>query len=69
MLPVVTVKNATKQNILQISNGEIGDAKPGVAGNVGQRVLTLADFTYTYQGTDRVDGLWRGVAGGSRISY
>ncbi|MGA3470212.1 KxYKxGKxW signal peptide domain-containing protein [Lactiplantibacillus plantarum] len=52
MLPVVTVKNATKQNILQISNGEIGDAKPGVAGKVGQRVLTLADFTYTYQGTE-----------------
>ncbi|AYE60239.1 mucus-binding protein [Lactiplantibacillus plantarum] len=52
MLPVVTVKNATKQNILQISNGKIGDAKPGVAGKVGQRVLTLADFTYTYQGTE-----------------
>ncbi|WP_349612148.1 mucin-binding protein [Lactiplantibacillus plantarum] len=52
MLPVVTVKNAQKQNILQISNGEIGDAKPGVAGKVGQRVLTLADFTYTYQGTE-----------------
>ncbi len=52
MLPVVTVKNATKQNILQISNGEIGDAKPDVAGKVGQRVLTLADFTYTYQGTE-----------------
>ncbi|WP_288613337.1 mucin-binding protein [uncultured Lactiplantibacillus sp.] len=52
MLPVVTVKNATKQNILQISNGEIGDAKPGVAGKVGQCVLTLADFTYTYQGTE-----------------
>ncbi|MBU7540032.1 KxYKxGKxW signal peptide domain-containing protein [Levilactobacillus brevis] len=52
MLPVVTVKNATKQNILQISNGEIGDAKPGVAGKVGQRILTLADFTYTYQGTE-----------------
>ena len=44
MLPVVTVKNATKQNILQISNGKIGDAKPGVAGKVGQSILTPADF-------------------------
>ena len=52
MLPVVTVKNATKQNILQISNGKIGDAKPGVAGKVGQSILTPADFTYTYQGID-----------------
>ncbi|MCT4442976.1 mucus-binding protein [Lactiplantibacillus argentoratensis] len=52
MLPVITVKNATKRNILQISNGEIGDAKPGVAGKVGQSILTPADFTYAYQGTD-----------------
>ena len=52
MLPVVTVKNATKQNILQISNGEISDAQLGVAGKVGQRILTPADFTYTYQGTE-----------------
>ncbi|TYB00302.1 hypothetical protein FXE12_02335 [Lactobacillus sp. SL9-6] len=52
MLPVVTIKNAEKRNILQISNGEINDAQLGVAGKVGQRILTLADFTYTYQGTE-----------------
>ncbi|TOY85435.1 hypothetical protein DIS15_04090 [Levilactobacillus brevis] len=52
MLPMVTIKNAQKRNILQISNGEISDAQLGVAGKVGQRILTLADFTYTYQGTE-----------------
>ncbi|MEQ6217265.1 KxYKxGKxW signal peptide domain-containing protein [Levilactobacillus brevis] len=52
MLPVVTIKNAEKRNILQISNGEINDAQLGVAGKVGQRILTPADFTYTYQGTE-----------------
>ena len=52
MLPVVTIKNAEKRNILQISNGEINDAQLGVSGKVGQRILTLADFTYTYQGTE-----------------
>ncbi|WP_270694816.1 mucin-binding protein [Levilactobacillus brevis] len=52
MLPMVTIKNAQKRNILQISNGEISDAQLGVAGKVGQRILTPADFTYTYQGTE-----------------
>ena len=52
MLPVVTIKNSQKRNILQINNGEISDAQLGVAGKVGQRILTLADFTYTYQGTE-----------------
>ncbi|WP_434434020.1 mucin-binding protein [Lactiplantibacillus paraplantarum] len=52
MLPTsLTVKDGASVNVLQIKNGVISHAEPGVAGTVGQTVLTSADFTYTYQGT------------------
>ncbi|WP_123830917.1 mucin-binding protein [Levilactobacillus brevis] len=52
MIPLVTIKNAQKKNVLQISNGEIDYAAEDVVGKAGQRILTPADFTYTYQGTE-----------------
>ncbi|MDV0430933.1 KxYKxGKxW signal peptide domain-containing protein, partial [Lactiplantibacillus sp. DA1] len=52
MLPMsLTVKDGASLNVLQIKNGVISHVEPGVAGTVGQTVLTSADFTYTYQGT------------------
>ncbi|WEE37301.1 mucin-binding protein [Lactiplantibacillus paraplantarum] len=52
MLPTsLTVKDGASVNVLQIKNGVISHAEPGVAGTVGQTALTSADFTYTYQGT------------------
>nr|WP_319800718.1 KxYKxGKxW signal peptide domain-containing protein [Lactiplantibacillus paraplantarum] len=51
MLPTsLTVKDGASVNVLQIKNGVISHADPGVAGTVGQTVLTSVDFTYTYQG-------------------
>ncbi|WP_214463965.1 mucin-binding protein [Levilactobacillus brevis] len=52
MIPLVTVKNSEKKNVLQISNGKIDYAAEDVVGKAGQRILTPADFTYTYQGTE-----------------
>ncbi|HJE00501.1 mucin-binding protein [Levilactobacillus brevis] len=52
MIPLVTVKNSEKKNVLQISNGEIDYAAEDVVGKAGQSILTPADFTYTYQGTE-----------------
>ncbi len=52
MIPLVTVKDSEKKNVLQISNGEIDYAAEDVVGKTGQSILTPADFTYTYQGTE-----------------
>ncbi|WP_434314837.1 KxYKxGKxW signal peptide domain-containing protein [Levilactobacillus brevis] len=52
MIPLVTVKDSEKKNVLQISNGEIDYAAEDVVGKAGQSILTPADFTYTYQGTE-----------------
>ncbi|KIO96384.1 hypothetical protein ADT67_04645 [Levilactobacillus brevis] len=52
MIPLVTVKNSEKKNVLQISNGEIDYAAEDVVSKAGQSILTPADFTYTYQGTE-----------------
>ncbi|MGO1971138.1 MAG: mucin-binding protein [Levilactobacillus brevis] len=52
MIPLVTVKNSEKKNVLQISNGEVDYAAEDVVGKAGQRILTPADFTYTHQGTE-----------------
>ncbi|MGJ3846709.1 mucin-binding protein [Levilactobacillus brevis] len=52
MIPLVTVKDSEKKNVLQIRNGEIDYAAEDVVGKAGQSILTPADFTYTYQGTE-----------------
>ena len=52
MLPQVTVWDGSNKIILQIKNGVITAASDDIAGQANQTILTAADFTDTYQGTE-----------------
>ncbi|MGU9558323.1 mucus-binding protein [Lactobacillus pentosus] len=52
MLPQVTVRDGSSKIILQIKNGVITAASDDIAGQANQTILTAADFTDTYQGTE-----------------